>query len=277
MKLYLKTKDYSFSKQEFDLMWDESKDMLITHPVPENLETFYEGDNYISHTDSNKSFVDLLYQRIKAMNLSNKLQLIENQGYKNKNILDIGAGTGDFLNLARTKGFKVSGVEPSDKARDKAKQKGIDLEHNLNHISSSKYDVITLWHVLEHLPDLKNQIEKISYLLDEDGILVVAVPNFRSWDAKHYGKFWAAYDVPRHLWHFSKRSIELLFKEQQMKIKTIMPMRFDAFYVSLLSEKYKRNPFYLLSAFFKGLWSNVDAIRTKEYSSLIYVLEKEKT
>nr|WP_298996136.1 class I SAM-dependent methyltransferase [uncultured Allomuricauda sp.] len=276
MKLYLKTKDYSFSNEEFDLIWDESKDMLFTKPIPDNLDAFYQGDNYISHTDSKKSVVDGLYQAIKAKNIKNKIQLIENQGYKLKKLLDIGAGTGDFLVFANQQGFTVSGVEPNEKARGRAQQKGIKLTEDLSELSDSSFDVITLWHVLEHLPDLNHQIKTISNLLDDSGILVIAVPNFRSWDAKHFGKYWAAYDVPRHLWHFSQSSIRVLFKEHGMKVKTIKPMRFDAFYVSLLSEKYKGNRFYLFSAFFKGLWSNIHAIFTNEYSSMIYVLEKNK-
>ena len=276
MKLYLKTKDFSFSKKEFSLMWDEAKDMLVTQPVPENLNTFYQGENYISHTDSKKSLVDMLYHRIKSRNLRKKLQLIENQETTDRKLLDIGAGTGDFLLFAQNGGFEVSGVEPSDKARQKAKEKGANLVNDLSHFTDSKFDVITLWHVLEHLPDLRNQIRTISSLLNKDGVLVVAVPNFCSWDARHYGTYWAGYDVPRHLWHFSKRSIARLFDEHNIKIKKIKPMWLDAFYVSLLSEKYKGNPFYLFSAFFKGLWSNLSAIRTKEYSSLIYILEKDK-
>ena len=277
MKLYLKTKDFSFSKKEFSLMWDETKDMLVTQPVPENLNSFYQGENYISHTDSKKSLVDVLYHRIKSRNLRKKLQLIENQETIDKKLLDIGAGTGDFLLYAQNRGFEVSGVEPSDKARQKAKEKGANLANDLSHFLGAKFDVITLWHVLEHLPDLSNQIRTISSLLNRDGVLVVAVPNFYSWDARHYGTYWAGYDVPRHLWHFSKRSIARLFDEHSVKIKKIKPMWFDAFYVSLLSEKYKGNPFYLFSAFFKGLWSNVSAMRTKEFSSLIYILEKTKT
>lgn len=276
MKLYLKTKDYSFSHQEFELLFDESKEMLVTHPIPENLDEFYQGDNYISHTDSKKSIVDSLYHRIKVKNIKKKIQLIENQKVKSKKLLDIGAGTGDFLSFAKTRGFTVEGVEPSDKARQKADGKGVELKKELKEVLDSSYDVITLWHVLEHLPNLTDQIKTISNLLNENGILVVAVPNFRSWDANHYGRFWAGYDVPRHLWHFSKKSIHKLFKEENMKIRTIKPMWFDAFYVSLLSEKYKGNRLPLFSAFFKGLWSNLHAMFTKEYSSLIYILEKDK-
>ncbi|MEM9077467.1 MAG: class I SAM-dependent methyltransferase [Bacteroidota bacterium] len=276
MKLYLKTKDYSFSNQEFELVLDESKDMLVTQPVPNNLEEFYQGENYISHTDSKKSMVDALYQGIKERNIKNKIQLVDNQKVKSRKLLDIGAGTGDFLSLAKSEGYVVEGVEPSPKAREKAKEKGVELKKDLNEVAEVDYDVITLWHVLEHLPNLKVQIKTISNILKDDGVLIIAVPNFRSWDAKHYGKFWAGYDVPRHLWHFSQMAIHKLFKEENMKVKETKPMWFDAFYVSLLSEKYKGNRLYLFSAFFKGLWSNLHAVFTKEHSSLIYILEKDQ-
>lgn len=276
MKLYLKTKDYSFSGEEFQLVRDETKDMLLTQPVPENLEAFYEGDNYISHTDSKSSVMDSVYQLIKLVNIRKKIQLIENQTDKSKKILDIGAGTGDFLYYANKKGFEIYGVEPNAKARARARSKGIDLEKSLSDISETRHQVITLWHVLEHLPDLTKQIENVVGMLAENGIVVVAVPNFRSWDASHYQEYWAGYDVPRHLWHFSRVSIKTLFKEHGLEVRTIKPMWFDAFYVSLLSEKYKGNKFYLIAAFLKGLWSNIHAMFTKEYSSLIYVLEKEK-
>ena len=276
MKLYLKTKDYSFSGEEFQLVRDETRDMLLTQPVPENLVAFYEGDNYISHTDSKSSVMDSVYQLIKLVNIRKKIQLIENQIDKSKKILDIGAGTGDFLYYANKKGFEIYGVEPNAKARARARSKGIDLEKSLSDISETRHQVITLWHVLEHLPDLTKQIENVVGMLAENGIVVVAVPNFRSWDASHYREYWAGYDVPRHLWHFSRVSIKTLFKEHGMEVRTIKPMWFDAFYVSLLSEKYKGNKFYLIAAFLKGLWSNIHAMFTKEYSSLIYILEKKK-
>ena len=276
MKLYLKTKDYSFSHQEFELILDETNEMLVTQPVPDNLDSFYQGENYISHTDSKNSWIDSLYQKVKERNIKNKLQLIENQIVNSKKLLDIGAGTGDFLSFAQTRGFDVDGIEPSSKARKKSHEKGVKLKTDIDEINNSTYDVITLWHVLEHLPNLEEQIGVISNLLNDDGILVIAVPNFRSWDAKHYGKFWAGYDVPRHLWHFSQQAIQKLFSKEKMKVRTIKPMWYDAFYVSLLSEKYKGNRLYVISAFFKGLWSNIQAIFTKEYSSLIYILEKEK-
>jgi 2-polyprenyl-3-methyl-5-hydroxy-6-metoxy-1,4-benzoquinol methylase len=276
MKLFLKTKDFSVSGEEFELYQDEGLDMLVTKPQPQNLGPYYESEDYISHTDATSTFTDRLYQLVKAKNLKNKLQLIENQCVKNKNLLDLGAGTGDFLVTAQNSGFNVTGIEPNAKARKLAEQKGIYLQPSLKEVSGQKFQVITLWHVLEHLPNLEEQITTLANLLEADGVLVIAVPNFKSFDAKHYKSYWAAFDVPRHLWHFSKTSIAQLFAPHQMEVVKIKPMWFDAFYVSMLSEKYKGNKLYLISAFFVGLWSNFRAIFTKEHSSLIYILKRKK-
>lgn len=276
MKLYLKTKDFSVSGEPFDLLWDKDFDMLVTQPLPEDLGPYYESEDYISHTDSQKSLTDKLYQAIKRKNLQNKIQLIENQIDKSISLLDIGAGTGDFLVKAKSAGFLVEGVEPNAKARQLSSKKGIDLKQDIQDLAGEKFQVITLWHVLEHLPNLEEQMKTLVSLLEEDGVLVIAVPNFKSFDAKHYGAFWAGYDVPRHLWHFSQTSIAKLFGGQGMEVKSVHPMWFDAFYVSMLSEKYKGNKLYLINAFFVGLWSNLKAIFTKEHSSLIYVLKKSK-
>lgn len=275
MKLFLKTKDFSISGEPFELHWDEDLDMLVTNPQPENLDAYYQSENYISHTDAKKSFTDKLYHRVKQKNLKNKIQLVENQKNNNNSLLDIGAGTGDFLMLAKSKGYEVAGVEPNVKARQLADQKGVVLESELDAISDAKFQTITLWHVLEHLPNLEDQVGKIISLLQADGTLIIAVPNFRSYDAKHYATHWAGYDVPRHLWHFSKTSIAKLFDRHGMEISEIRPMWFDAFYVSMLSEKYKGNKLYLINAFLVGLWSNIKAVFTKEHSSLIYVLKRK--
>ncbi|WP_067038109.1 class I SAM-dependent methyltransferase [Allomuricauda sp. CP2A] len=276
MKLFLKTKDFSVSGESFELHQDTDLDMLVTQPQPENLAPYYESENYISHTDAQKTFTDKLYQAVKQKNLSNKTQIIENQVDKPDSLLDIGAGTGDFLATAQKAGFTVAGVEPNSKARQLAAQKGVHLEPALSNLKGRQFQVITLWHVLEHLPNLDEQISTISSLLKDNGTLIIAVPNFKSFDAKHYGTYWAGYDVPRHLWHFSKTAITKLFDRQGMEVISIRPMWFDAFYVSMLSEKYKGNKLYLISAFFVGLWSNVKACFTKEHSSLIYILKRKK-
>ena len=276
MKLFLKTKDFSVSGEAFELYRDEGLDMLVTKPQPQNLGPYYESEDYISHTDATSTFTDRLYQLVKAKNLKNKVQIIENQCVKCKILLDLGAGTGDFLITAQNSGFRVTGIEPNAKARKLAEQKGVHLLESLKEVSGQKFQAITLWHVLEHLPNLEEQITTLANLLEEDGVLIIAVPNFKSFDAKHYKSYWAAFDVPRHLWHFSRTSIAKLFAPHQLEVVKIKPMWFDAFYVSMLSEKYKDNKLYLISAFFVGLWSNFRAIFTKEHSSLIYILKRKK-
>ena len=165
-------------------------------------------------------------------------------------------------------------MEVNPEARTRASEKGIDLQAYLDAVSEKQFDVVTLWHVLEHLPDLEETVGVIQGLVKPGGVLVIAVPNFKSADAKKYGRFWAAYDVPRHLWHFSRTTIPKLFSE--MKLLTIKPMIFDSFYVSLLSEKYKNGSSFSLRAIWSGFRSNLSASTTGEYSSLIYCLKKPK-
>ncbi|SMC39184.1 class I SAM-dependent methyltransferase [Cellulophaga tyrosinoxydans] len=275
MKFYLKTKDHSVSKENFELHLDDNLDMLVTQPQPENLNPYYDSAAYISHTDASESFVDKIYQGVKKINLKNKLKIVQKHS-SGKKLLDVGAGTGDFLVVAKENGWSVHGVEPNSKANAKASEKGLELKTTLEDFANQKFDVITLWHVLEHMPNLTDQVTRLSNLLSEDGIIIIAVPNFKSFDALHYKNFWAAFDVPRHLWHFSKTAISKLFQKENMQLLKTYPLVFDAFYVSLLSEKYKTGKQNFIAAFCIGLRSNLKAWRTKEYSSLIYVLKKAK-
>lgn len=274
MKPYLESKDFSVTKEQFQLLYDENLDMLVTKPQPKNLEKYYQSESYISHTDADKTLTDKIYQAVKKISLRKKVKLINAYAKTEKTLLDVGAGTGDFLMAASNENWKIDGVEPNHDAKQKAKEKGIEVFDDLKNLSNKKFNVITLWHVLEHLPNLDAQITKLISLLEEDGVLIIAVPNFKSYDAKHYKSFWAAFDVPRHLWHFSQTSIKKLFSKHQMKIIKTKPMVFDAFYVSLLSEKYKSSKQHFIKAFLVGLWSNINALYTKEYSSLIYILKK---
>lgn len=275
MTLFLKTKDFSVSKATFELHYDPDWDMLITHPQPKALAPYYESEHYRSHTDAILSFTDQLYQRAKRFALRRKIKTIQKLGYKKGALLDIGAGTGDFLVAAQTHGFAVTGVEPNAKARANAAKKDIALYREVSEVSRTTFNVITLWHVLEHLPNLQEQVEQITALLHEDGLLVVAVPNYRSYDAQYYGPYWAGYDVPRHLWHFSKNAIGKLFGQYNMEVVSVRPMLLDAFYVSLLSEQYRDSTGALPRAFWMGLCSNMRACFTKEYSSLLYGLKKK--
>lgn len=273
MKSFLKTKDFAVSGEEFELMLDMELNMLHTYPKPENLDSYYNSETYISHTDSADNLVDKLYQYIKKYNLKRKVSLINKYTDTNKTLLDIGAGTGSFLESAKQNGWNVYGIEPGKKARDLAKKKGLKLKESLDLLEKRRFQVITLWHVLEHLPDLESQIKKITSLLEKDGTLIIAVPNFQSYDARYYKEYWAAYDVPRHLSHFSQQSIRKLFSKNGMKLEKISPMIFDSFYVSLLSEKFKYGKRNILKAFIIGLKSNIRAWKTKEYSSLLYILK----
>ncbi|MEP3208495.1 MAG: class I SAM-dependent methyltransferase [Maribacter sp.] len=274
MKPFLKTKDFSISQEAFELFYDADLDMLITKPQPKNLDPYYESATYISHTDANTTFVDKIYQRVKKYSLSRKVKLIDSYAWKKKTLLDVGAGTGDFLKTAIRNGWSADGIEPNHHARARALEKGISLIDRLEAVPGKKYSVITLWHVLEHLPDLENQILKLVWHLEDKGTLLIAVPNFNSYDANFYKEFWAAYDVPRHLWHFSRTSIAKLFLKHGLELIKVKPMLFDSFYVSLLSEKYKTGKQNVFKAFALGLYSNLAAMRTKEYSSHIYILKR---
>ncbi|KZS39542.1 methyltransferase [Aquimarina aggregata] len=277
LELFIECKDHSVSGEKFQLFHDKQYDMLITSPKPKNEEIgkYYESEDYISHTDAKRSLFEKIYHLVKTYSLSKKVRLVSRTNKSKSGILlDIGAGTGEFLLVAKNAGWHVFGTEPNQQAKNLAKQKGIDLDGTTLDYESQKFDVITMWHVLEHVSDLDDQILEIKRLLKPEGYLIVAVPNFKSYDADYYKKFWAAYDVPRHLWHFSKTSIKTLFSKENIMLQKTLPMRFDSFYVSLLSEKYKNGKMNFLKAFWVGIVSNIKAMRTKEFSSHIYVLKK---
>ena len=274
-KHFLTVKDHSVSKEIFELYYDENLDMLVTHPQPSLgvLGKYYESEDYISHTDGKRSLFEKAYHFVKNIALKNKLDLINSLQPAKGRILDIGAGTGDFLSVAKQNGWETIGVEPSEKAKAIASKKGVGFVEETRTLENHSFDVITMWHVLEHVPDLDFQIKELKRLLKPTGSLIVAVPNFKSFDAKHYGAFWAAYDVPIHFWHFSKKAIKLLFEKEDIQLVKVLPMKFDSFYVSLLSEKYKSGKMNFIKASFVGLWSNWKAKGSFEYSSHIYVLK----
>ena len=273
--VFIKVKDNSVSKESFELFIDEELQLLKTHPQPslDILPKYYESEDYISHTDGKRSLFEKLYQIIKSYSLNKKVSLINTLHSQKGSLLDIGAGTGDFLATAKKGDWKITGIEPNEKAKAISISKGVSFADNLESIESHSFDVITMWHVLEHVPNLENQIIELKRLLKPNGTIIIAVPNYKSFDAKYYGAFWAAYDVPRHLWHFSKISIEKLFARENMKLIKILPMIFDSFYVSLLSEKYKNGKMNFIKAFYIGLKSNMKAKQNLECSSHIYVIK----
>ncbi|RDI08004.1 class I SAM-dependent methyltransferase [Flavobacterium sp. AG291] len=276
--VYITVQDYSVSGEKFELLLDEEYQLLKTYPqpAPEKLGSYYESDDYISHTDGKRTLFEKLYHTVKQKALRDKISLLEQFQPKKGKLLDIGAGTGDFLVVGSKNGWDVTGLEPSSKAKAIAEAKGVKFANVLADIPDHSVDAVTMWHVLEHVPDVEAQISELKRILKPDGVLIIAVPNFNSFDAKYYGQFWAAYDVPRHLWHFSKKSIKLLFRKQGMELVKILPMKFDSFYVSLLSEKYKTGKMSFVKGFWIGLRSNLKAKQNFEYSSHIYVLKTIK-
>jgi len=277
--VFISVKDYSVSEEVFDLVKNDAFGFLVTTPQPDlgKLPEYYKSDDYISHTDSKRNLFERTYHIIKKMALRRKLSLINSFSKQKGTLLDVGCGTGDFLELSKQKGWRGVGIEPNDEARAIANKKTNNSVYKTNHLlnlENHSFDIITLWHVLEHLPNLEEHIAEFKRLLKPNGTLIIAVPNYKSYDAKIYKTYWAAFDVPRHLWHFSKESIKILMETFKMNVVKMYPMQFDAFYVSLLSEKYSTGRMTIFRPFFIGLLSNLKAIWSKEYSSIIYCVKK---
>ena len=271
---YIQVKDFSVSGESFSLVLDEELQLLKTSPQPslENLGSYYESEDYISHTDGARTLFEKVYQIVKRNAIRKKVSLLSKYNVKGA-VLDIGAGTGDFLAEAKKQGWNITGIEPNQKAKEIAISKEVVFSDALENLKDHSFDVITMWHVLEHVPELDFQLAQLKRLLKPNGTIIIAVPNFKSFDAKHYKEFWAAYDVPRHLWHFSKIAIQKLFQEKELKLFHVKPMWFDSFYVSLLSERYKKGKMNFVKGFFIGFISNCSGILKKEYSSHIYILK----
>ncbi|TGV00766.1 class I SAM-dependent methyltransferase [Flavivirga rizhaonensis] len=275
---YLTVKDHSVSNETFKLIQNTEYGFLETTPQPSlsKLPEYYKSEDYISHTDTKRNLFEKIYHIIRNVSLKKKLKLINSFSSEEKNLLDIGSGTGDFLKTAKQNNWTIAGIEPNEQAREIANKKTNNSVYETKELFKLKplsFDVITLWHVLEHLPNLEEHISIFKKLLKPNGTLIIAVPNYKSYDAKYYKEFWAAYDVPRHLWHFNKTSISKLVLKVSMKIIKIKPMFFDAFYVSLLSEKYKHGKMNPIKGFWIGFISNLKAITSKEASSLIYIIK----
>lgn len=270
-----KVKDHFLTQKEFYLNKNSEFGYLETHPIPENLSEFYKSENYISHTDSRKSLFEKVYQKLKLYNIRYKFSKLDHKE-NGKKLLDIGCGTGDFIQFAQKKGLKVFGIEPNQKAIEIAKNKIGREGEFFDELSDTDetFDSITLWHVLEHIPDLNRTLIEIKSKLKSEGELIIAVPNYKSFDAKFYQSFWAAYDVPRHLWHFSPEDFDRLMNHHGMKIVNKYPLLLDSFYVSLLSEKYKGNRWGIFRAMLIGTISNFLGFWNGNYSSIIYKIKK---
>lgn len=266
------------SRESFDLQKCDHCGFVVTSPRPadEDLGRYYESEDYISHSNTKKSLFSRAYQMVRNKAVRDKRSWVESHTSKGR-ILDMGCGTGHFLNECQNSGWEVTGVEPSDIARENARlEHGIMLHSKLDEVENARgsFDAITLWHVLEHLPDLNEHLSQFNQLLKDTGVLMIAVPNHESYDARVFGSDWAAWDVPIHLWHFSKSSMGRVAEKNGFRVESIMNMPFDSFYVSLLSSKYQTGKMRPLKAFMTGLRSNLKGKGSKNMSSLVYVLKK---
>jgi len=270
--------DHTVSQDSFNIVQCENCNFTFTNPIPLESEIgkFYESDEYISHSNTSKGFINSVYQIVRNYTLSKKVNLLHSLSNE-KSLLDIGSGTGEFLFRSKSSGYVVSGVEPSIVGRTQTKENfNIDVsdEGGLNKFESKSFGIITMWHVLEHVYNLNDRIKQLKELVKDSGYVIIAVPNRTSFDAVHYKKDWAAYDVPRHLYHFTPDSITLLFKKHDFELHKTLPMKFDSYYVSMLSEKYKTGKSNILKAFYIGWLSNLKANK-KSYSSQIYIFKKK--
>lgn len=274
-------KDNTVSQEYFEIYHCSNCQARFTQnpPAESGIGQYYKSEDYISHTDTSKGLIYRLYRFVRNYSLNQKRKLIEKAtGLNNGSLVDVGSGTGHFVAAMQKDGWQVTGLEPDEGAREVAmKQHSIRLQPvtELFNLSENKFNAITLWHVLEHVHELKKYILTFKELLADKGRLFIAVPNYNSYDANVYQEYWAAYDVPRHLYHFTPVTMQWLMKEFGLTIVDIKPMWFDSFYVSLLSSKYKNGNTKWVGAFWTGLLSNFKAMNdVRRCSSVIYIISK---
>ena len=272
-------RDYTVSHKDFQLVECAGCSLRFTQDVPDkaSIAAYYKSDNYISHTDTSKGLVNSLYKIVRKRTLKQKRKLVESiAGKKPGKLLDVGSGTGAFLDEMKRHGWDITGLEPDPDARNIAQNLyGLELNDTslLSGLPPAEFDVITLWHVLEHVHDLRDTMAQLFRLLVTGGRLVIAVPNYTCLDEKIYRQYWAAYDVPRHFYHFSPQAMDRLVKQQGGSVLAHKPMWFDSFYVSLLSSKYRNGSTNWLGSLWTGLKSNMAAMQdVKKCSSVIYII-----
>jgi len=276
----IEAQDFSISGELFEIDFCKECGFHFTqdHPDEADIGPYYQSEDYISHSDTSKGLINTIYHWVRKIMLKRKYLLIKREN-PDKNLLDIGCGTGYFLNYMQKKNYQVYGVEKEKDAREFAIN-NFDIpvtspDNFLKQTQNEQYDIITLWHVLEHIQNFNEYLKSTYNKLNKDGILIIALPNHQSYDAKYYKQHWAGYDVPRHLWHFDPDTMEKVIKNHGFKISKLKKLPFDSFYNALLSEKYRKNKFVLVSGFFIGLFSYITSIfNVKRASSVIYICEK---
>ncbi len=272
---FITCKDYTVSQESFNIVSCKSCNFKFTNPRPSDSEIgkYYKSEDYVSHSDTKKGLINRLYHMIRTRTLKQKLGLIS-QYVSRGTILDYGCGTGMFLKTCADAGWKSFGFEPDPDAKKLAEGKGLSVAISKEALSGNKYDIISLWHVLEHVTDLDPTLQFFSKNITDNGRLIIAVPNYTSVDAKHYKEFWAGYDVPRHIYHFEINTLKKLLGNYGFILQETKPMVFDSYYVSMLSEKYKTGSINYFKAFINGFKSNISAKDPSQYSSVIYIFKK---
>lgn len=279
-QINLWVKDEFLSHEDFHICECQNCGLLFTMPRPskEKIGDYYKSEEYYSHQENKTGFIPKLYEKVKSINLKNKYKMAT-EGKSTGKLLDIGCGVGDFIHTAEQKGWQCIGVEPSEDAKNIAKKRvkaNIINSEELEQLPDESFDVITMWHVLEHVDDLKWQMEQLQRLIKKQGRIVIAVPNYKSYDGQFYQNLWAAYDVPRHLNHFNKTTITKIFKTNGLELKETDKLVWDAYYISYMSEQYKHHSLALLRGALRGWVSNCKARRSGEWSSMVYIFEKKE-
>ncbi len=274
-KYYIKTKDHLVTQKTFFVVKQKNTPYLITKPKPykKDIQIYYESNKYDSHKEKPRSFFDRLYHLSREVMLIRKGRLIKKLFKKPGRVLDVGSGTGEFLLFLKKKGWDVSGCEPSKQIKTLKKDQisYIDLEKDAE---LEKFDLITFWHSLEHVYDLNRTLLKTKSMLGFPGYVIVACPNYESWDAQYYSESWAAWDVPRHLRHFSKESLKETMSRFGFDEIINMPLFLDSIYVSIMSQKILKSKMPLIKGVLIGLISNLLGFKSKNYSSHVYVFKK---
>lgn len=276
--IHLKLKDYFLTQENFEIYRCQHCGLLFTWPRPDEnvIGNYYKSDEYLSHNEHKKGLVPFIYNRVKRVNIENKFA-IATANTKGKRMLDFGCGVGDFINFAKQHGYDVEATDVSEDARNAAAQKlgsPLPSPQKVFAMPDDSFDIITMWHVLEHIADLKSQVFHLDRLLSPEGRLVIALPDYLSYDAQHYKDKWAAYDVPRHLNHFDRKSLQNLFGETKLKLVDTKPLKWDAYYISMLSEKYRGASLSFVRGLIQGFKSNRAARKSGEYSSMVYIFER---
>ncbi|MEE9166369.1 MAG: class I SAM-dependent methyltransferase [Candidatus Neomarinimicrobiota bacterium] len=253
--------------------------MRVTHPLPHEtrMGKYYESDDYVPHSEVPRGIIPLLYGNVQRLTLVQKRNLVERMAhFSGRRLLDLGCGTGAFLNTMHRAGWEVDGVEAHERARELVRKRyGLQVQAPDQWLKSDSpgFDIVTLWHTLEHLHGLDRYLQRIRDGLRNDGFLFVAVPNYRSYDAEHYQTLWAAYDAPRHLYHFDFGSLATLFRKHRFRLFKIRHLPFDSFYVSMLSEK--NGDGSLVRGVWIGLRSYLQALPDpRRSSSILFILNK---